>query len=120
MRDEEIYFNEILDKVGDHLKTRQEYVKLVLVEKSSKAMASVMSSAIIFTFFMLFFVFINLSLAYYISVYTDKTYLGFGVVGLVYLLAGIICYVKRDQWLNIPIRNSIIKSTLKEGAYEEN
>ena len=118
MRDEENYLNDILDKVGDHLKTREQYLKLVIVEKSSKAMASVMSGAVLFCFFMLFFVFINLSVAYYISAYTGKTYLGFGAVGIIYMLLFIVFYARKDQWLKIPFMNSVIKSTLQEDGHE--
>ena len=118
MRDEENYLNDVLDKVGDHLKTREQYLKLVIVEKGSKAMASVMSGAVLFSFFMLFFVFINLSIAYFISVYTGKSYLGFGAVGIIYLILFMIFYAKRDQWLKIPFMNSVIKNTLQEDSHE--
>ncbi len=119
MREEKKYIDEVLDKLGDHLKTRQEYVKLVLVEKSSKVAASIISNAVIFIFFLLFFVFINLSLAYFISMYTGKTYLGFGAVGLLYLLLGLVLYVKREKWLKVPIMNTVVKNALEEAAYEE-
>lgn len=111
--------NNFIEHAEDYLKTRQEYSKLLAVEKGSKALSAGITTLILFCIFLCFFIFISLAIAYLISEYTGKISTGFGIVGAFYLLAGIILYIGRERLLKIPIMNIIISNIFQEKEDEE-
>ena len=112
-------FNRLIDHAEEYFKTRQKYSKLVAIEKSSKGLATVMSGIIIFCFLLLFLVFFSLTAAYLIAKYTGEYAIGFGAVGALYLIIGLILYAGRDRLLKTPFMNEIIKNMLKEKEDEK-
>ncbi len=105
-------FRNLINNAEDFLETQKNLTKLYVVEKVSIATSAAVTNLIIFLIFLMMFMFLNLALAYLIAEYTGKIYLGFIVVCLVYLVTGILIYIKRDIWLKTPITNSIINKIL--------
>ena len=81
--------NNFIEHAEDYLKTRQEYSKLLAVEKGSKALSAGITTLILFCIFLCFFIFISLAIAYLISEYTGKISTGFGIVGAFLVCVGV-------------------------------
>jgi hypothetical protein len=111
-------FDHLINTVEEYFKTRQELSKLIAIQKTSAVAGGLFSSIVIFLLFFFVIVFASISLAYFISMYTGKPYLGFTVITLLYLIAGIIAYAKRKALLEKPVMNAMIKNFFKEENHE--
>lgn len=109
--------NHLIDHAEAYFKTRQELVKLILAEKASAILSSVITSFILFIIFFLVCVFISFAIIYLISEYTGKIYLGFIGVASMYLVIGLFFYWNRENVLRIPLMNIMINNYFK---HEEN
>lgn len=106
-------FNEVVDNVHKYLELQKKLIKLEVVEKVSEASASAASGAIVFTFYILMFLFFSIGLALFAGELLGKGYLGFGAVGLLYLIIALILNVGKEKWLKTQIANSFVKSFMK-------
>ena len=50
----------------------------------------------------------------FLGEYFGKTYYGFFLIALFYVLLGIVIYLFRKQWIKTPVSNFIISQSLKE------
>jgi len=105
-------FKNLINNVEEYFTTQKNLTKLHIVEKVSVATSAAAANLIIFMIFLMMFLFLNLAIAYIISEYTGKIYIGFAAVCIIYLITGILIYVNRDSWLKAPITNSIINKIL--------
>jgi ABC-type uncharacterized transport system fused permease/ATPase subunit len=108
----------LISNAESYIKTRQELSKLIAVQKSSAVAAGIFSSVVIFLLFFFVIVFASVALAYAIAEYTQKEYLGFLVVAIIYLLFGMIAFSKRKLLLEKPVINSMIKNFFKEEDHD--
>ncbi len=111
-------FDHLINNVEEYFKTRQELSKLIAIQKTSAVAGGLFSSIVIFLLFFFVIVFASISLAYFIAMYTGKPYLGFAVITLIYLIAGLIAYAKRKTLLEKPIMNAMINNFFKEEDHE--
>lgn len=111
--------NNFIDHAEEYIKTRQEYSKLLAVQKGSNALSSAITLLIIFSIFLCFFLFVSVTIAFLIAEYSGKNSIGFGAVGLFYLLVGVVIYIGKDRLIKIPLMNSLIKNMLKDASDEE-
>jgi hypothetical protein len=105
-------FNILVDRVEEYIETQKQLGKLRAIEKASIASSSIVSNLAIIFLFLLVFLFFSVALAYVIAEYYGKTSIGFGSVGLLYLLIGIVLYIKRDAWIKLPVSNSLISKLM--------
>jgi hypothetical protein len=101
--------NNLLVSVEDYIETQKELIRLQVIDKTSTVTSTIASTLIIVLLFMLMFLFFSLAAAWFLSEYFGKTSIGFSLVGLFYLLIGIILVINKDKWLNTPMMNSMIK-----------
>jgi type II secretory pathway component PulF len=104
---------EVVNHVEDYLETQGKLTKYKAIEKSAVAGGVLVSNFLVVFFFLIVVLFLSFALAYFISDYFGKDYIGFLCVGALYLLVGIILYVKRENWVQHSVTNSIVKSMLK-------
>lgn len=109
---------ELVNHAEEYLKTRQELSKMIIAEKTSTVLSSVMTGFVLFFTFFFVFVFASFSLAYFISEYYGKTSLGFVSVTGLYLLTGLLLYFNRNKWMKTPMMNVIIKNFFKHDVHE--
>lgn len=115
---EESKLDELINHGEEYFKTRQELSKLIAIQKTSVVAAGLFSSMILFFLFFFVVVFASIALAYLISLYTGKVYLGFLSIAGLYFIAGIIFYAKRKSVLEEPMINAIIKNFNKSDSHE--
>lgn len=105
---------EVIDHLKDYLETRAEIAKLTFLDKGSQSAGAAAGGFIIGFLFFLFFIFLGIALAYFISEMTDHLYIGFISVAGIYLVAGMIFIVKKDSWIQQPLADKIIKSYFED------
>jgi ABC-type uncharacterized transport system fused permease/ATPase subunit len=115
---EKINTDDLVQHVEEYIDTQRELGKLIAVEKSTVMVSSIISSLIILSFFLVMLVFLSLALAYELSEYMGRVYAGFLCVGALYLVLGIIFYLKRNSWLQSPLTNAMIKNFFKDNENE--
>ena len=108
------HLDELVSNAEDYLKTRQELSKLVALQKTSAVAAGLFSSIVIFLLFFFVVVFASVAIAYLISLYTGKVYLGFLSVSVLYLLAALIVHSRKKTLLEKPVINAMIKNFFKD------
>jgi len=104
----------IVHKVSDHVETRIEYVRLILLEKLSIAFVKMASTGIIFALFLLFFFFLNVAAAFWIGRHYNNNAIGFGMMALFYLTAALIYLLFRKPVFEKKMLDSVIASLFAE------
>ena len=110
MENEKTKIDHLIQHAEEYFKTRQELSKLVAAEKSSMILSSVVANLVMLVIFLMVFVFASIALAYGISQYFGQAFSGFLAVALLYLVIGIVLYVKQDKWLKRPMMNAVIRN----------
>jgi hypothetical protein len=88
---------EIVQTLKGIVETRVGLVKQEIQEEFLSILSRLILLIVIGTMIMMFFVFLSLSLAFYLSQVTQSPYLGFLLVALLYLLVALILYIIRDS-----------------------
>ncbi len=101
-------------KAEDYSKTSIELLKLYAVDKSAGLVSSLVTQLVIFTVAVLFLLTLNIGLALWIGELLEKSYYGFFVVAGFYVLAFVLLYIFRHQWIKGPVTNSIIGQILNK------
>lgn len=110
---------ELADTVKDYVNTRIESAKLGIAEKSSAIIANVAAGLIVITFFLLFFLFGSIALAFGLGEWIGKTWAGFLIVAGFYLLVGIVVWTARVKIIQLPVMNALIKQLFGEEDEED-
>lgn len=111
---------EMAGHIKDYVNIRMDKAKLDVAEKTSGVLANLIAGSVVLLVFLLFFLFVNFSIAYALSDWIGKTWAGFLVVAGFYLLTGIIVWLARQRILRIPIMNKIAESLFKNEVEDEN
>lgn len=102
----------LIDKAETYARTTFELAKLNAVDKTadliSSAVAGIVTFIVVGTFLMLF----NLGVAFYLGDMLGATYYGFFIVAGFYLLVALLLILFKNQWIKLPISNSIITGIL--------
>lgn len=114
MPDERSELDQIIDHVREYVETRIELAKLNVIEKSSLLAGSLVSGLLIGITFIIVIIFLSFSLAFYLGDYFGQLYAGFLMVGIIYLLSGLLMLIFKDQWIKNPLVNSMVRSFFKE------
>lgn len=111
----EIY-NDIKEKTGDvfddltnHLEARWNLGVLNTVEKVANAISAATSAIVLGVIGLFILFFISLGVAWLIGQSLNNLAYGLFIVALVYTIIGVILYVKRDNFIKIPVINSFIQ-----------
>lgn len=110
---------ELLDHIKDYVETRSELTRLTVLDKASQAAGAAMGGFIIGFLYFLFFIFAGFAIAYLIAEYTGHTYVGFTSVAGFYLLAGILIAWKKQEWIQKPLSDKIIRNYFEENESKE-
>ncbi|WP_026950619.1 phage holin family protein [Algoriphagus mannitolivorans] len=89
---------EIVQTVKGIVETRVSLVKQEIQEEFVSILSRLVLLFVVGSMIMMSFIFLSLSLAFYLSQVTQSPYLGFFIVALIYLLAVIVLYVTRDSF----------------------
>jgi hypothetical protein len=102
----------LLERTFEYGKISLELVKLKAVDKSSILVSSALAQGIVYFFVLMFLLFLNLGLAFWLGELLGKNYSGFLVVAAFYGLTGIVFRVFMYNWIKNRVCNSLIKRLL--------
>jgi len=104
----------LLERAQAYTKTSIQLFKLKAIDKLAEMISNISTGFVIFVFFALFFVNLNIGMALLIGDLLGKVWLGFVLVSGIYVCVGLIVYLFRERWIKRPISNSIIEQLLSD------
>ena len=114
MREEFEKMEETVKHLKAYVNTKIEQAKLSAADKVSDVLSVFIAKLLVSLLFFLFVLFASSSAAYAIGAFLGKTWLGFLIVALSYLLIGWVIWIARERLLRIPIMNSIISRLFRD------
>jgi len=105
---------DIFEHASDYVEARW---KLGVLNTSSKAANGIADLATILLFILLFMIvlfFMSLSVAWVLGQYFNSVALGFFGVGVFYVIAGILLWFIKDEYIKLPLVNSFLKKFYSE------
>jgi putative superfamily III holin-X len=114
MQEDNNPFERLTENLKEYVNTRYDLITLKITQKVANMSAKSIAFLIIATVVSLFFFFINMALAYYISSLFGNNYTGFFIVSGFYLVVTIIFLIGRKNLLINPLRNCIINKILTD------
>jgi len=113
MEDKATPIESLFEQAEAYGKTNINLLKLKAIDKTAEIMSNLISWIIVITVVALFFMVLNIGIAFWIGELLGKTYYGFFVVAAFYALLGIIFQLFSNQWIKRPINNSIVSQMIK-------
>ena len=110
---------ELADTIKEYVNTRIDAVKLNAAEKSSAVISNIIAGLVVVSFFMLFFLFASIALAFGLGDWIGKTWAGFLIVAGLYLVIGIIVWTARVKIIQLPVMNELKKQLFGEDHEED-
>ncbi len=95
--------------IKKYVKINFDLVKLETLQHASVVSSSIVGMLVVALIAGFFMLFTSLFLGFYLSSIFDNNYIGFAIVAVFYLLLGLLIYLNKEKWIEIPICNSIIK-----------
>lgn len=96
-------FDTLFQKIQSYTETTLELFKLKMIEKTSEIFSKIASLIILLFFTAMFFIIINIGLSLLIGEWLGKSYYGFFIVAIFYLLLGIILVKFRKKLVKNPL-----------------
>jgi hypothetical protein len=103
----------LLSEAGEYLETRATLLKLQTVESLTDVVSTLVSGLGLFCILAWILVVFSIGIALLIGDLLGKTCYGFFIIGGVYAIAGLFCYMLRDRLLKQPFSNILIRKLLK-------
>ena len=103
---------ELLQKLKDYADVRIDLFKLKGINKVSGFMSSVVTMVAITIIFGTVFLCITIGLALWIGSLLSNPYLGFFIMGALYLIIGIVLDAKRIKLIQTKVSNRLIKELI--------
>jgi protein-S-isoprenylcysteine O-methyltransferase Ste14 len=110
---------ELAGTVKEYVNNRIESVKLGVAEKSSAIIANLVAGAIAMAVFFFFLLFAGIALSFALGDWLGKTWAGFLIVAMLYLLLGIIIWSARTRLIRLPVMNSLIRQLINKEEKED-
>jgi phosphoglycerol transferase MdoB-like AlkP superfamily enzyme len=98
----------LFEKAEKYGKTTLEVLKLRALSLSAEVASSLAVKLAVFTVVALFTFILNIGIALWLGELMGKSYYGFFVIAGFYVLLAVLIYLFRDQWIKIPVSNSVI------------
>lgn len=111
---------EIVQTVKSIIETRIGIIKSEIQDEFVSILSRLILLIIMGSLMLLVFLFLSLSLAFFISQVTQSPYLGFLIVALMYVLVVLILYLTRDSHSIQDTINSSLKSFIFRDHSEKN
>jgi hypothetical protein len=103
---------ELFEKLRDYADTRINLLKLKGIQKVSGFMSSLIASVVLVVLLCTVLLCITIGAALLIGRLIGETYIGFFIVGAVYLIIGLVFYKMRGKLIKTPISNKLIKELI--------
>lgn len=106
-------FDALFSVASDYIETNVELYKLKTINKTADIASSVVSGFLVAVVLLIFFILLNIGIAYLIGNLIGHTYIGFFILSAFYLIIGLILKSNSIKWIKIPTTSMIIKSITK-------
>ena len=103
----------LLSDAGDYLDARTKLWKLRTIEHAAEIYSSLISRLVFVAIYSIVALFAMIGAALWIGEKLGRVWLGFFVIGGIFLVAGLLIYAFRRSWLDIPTSNAFIKKLIK-------
>ena len=113
MKDKEHILEPLWEKAEDYGKTSLELLKLKSIDKASDVVSTVLPYMLVIVFTVIFLMFVNFGIAFWLGSLMGSIYLGFFAVAVFYGLCGIFIHFFLHDKIKERIRNIVIKLLLK-------
>jgi fatty acid desaturase len=113
MEEKERLIETLLDRAVEFGKTSLELLRLKTVDKTSDIVSSVVLHSIVFVLIILFLLFLNMGVAFWLGDLLGQMWLGFFVVAAFYGFTGIIFHYLIHKRIKRQIADYIIKKIMK-------
>lgn len=98
----------LFDQLKDYADTQIKLAKYEAIDRSSKFMASFVTDMIVAVIFVLAFLFISFAIAFVLSHWFGSYWAGFGCMGGIYIIMGLVIIWQKDR-IQAPVINLFIK-----------
>jgi hypothetical protein len=107
-------FTTLKDHIKEYAQQHIHLLTLNIYDKASKAISSI-ASALVFWMLIVFAVlFISLGCAWWIGQQLNNPFIGFLIIGGVYVIVTILVVANKDRWIRLPIINFFLKNITDE------
>jgi hypothetical protein len=113
MEEKENILEPLWERAEDYGKTSLELLKLKSIDKTSDVVSTILPYAVVIVLTIIFLVFLNLGIAFWLGAIWKSAFLGFFAVAAFYGLCGIIVHYFLHDKIKERIRNTIIQLLLK-------
>ena len=103
----------LIDRVKNYVETRIDLLRLKAIDKSSSFLSLVVSLIVVILVGFISLIMLSVGIALLLGDCLGKSYYGFFIVAVFYIIAGLVLYSLRDKWLKTPIANSMIKNLME-------
>lgn len=103
---------ELFYKLKDYGDTRLDLFKLKSINKISGFLSSLITSVILMVLLFLVLICITVGIALVLGDWLGEVYYGFFVMGIVYIIIGLILFKRKDKAIKAPISNKLIKDLM--------
>ena len=93
--------------------TTLELTKLRVLETTTRVVTSLVTRISVILMLSMFLLIVNIGIALYLGEVLGKTYYGFFIVAVFYLVLGFVFYSFLHQWIKKPLSELIIKQSLQ-------
>jgi hypothetical protein len=114
MQEEDNHFEKLTDNLKGYVNTRYEIIILKLTQKIADIGSQTIAIILIGLVLSMFLLFINISIALYLSSLLNNNYEGFFIVAGFYLLLLFIFIIGKKRLILTPLRNLIVKQILRD------
>jgi len=112
---------DLIDDAKEYVNVRVDEAKLTVAEKTSKAISVVIAGAVVSVVFLISLLFFSASASYALGNWLGGAWLGFLIVGGLYLLTALLVLAMKERWIRLPVMNALIRQLFKKSnRHEEN
>ena len=112
--EEKVKIEHLVSNVKEYAEERLKLIILNAYDKAGRLLSNTVSILIlaVISFFVLLFV--SFAMAWWIGQALEQPFLGFLIIGGVYLLLVLLVYVNREKWIRTPVINSFLNDVMDE------
>ena len=103
----------LYERAEEYVKTTFELSKLKALETTTSIATSLIAKLTVILMIALFALVMNMGIALWLGEMLGKSYYGFFIVAVFYLIAGIVLHFFLHKWIKKPLSDLIINQALK-------
>ena len=103
----------LYERAEEYIKTTFELSKLKALETTTSIATSLIAKLTVILMIALFALVMNMGIALWLGEMLGKSYYGFFIVAVFYLIAGIVLHFFLHKWIKKPLSDLIINQALK-------